>query len=206
VLLPTPWHFWKNAAPVKNLIYPRLRLAWIPAMLRFAVIGSFIAGLYGFVHDQITYSISPEYFTRLKFAQFSYADFGWPARAFVGEVGFLATWWVGFVSGWFLARITVPSLPSRLARRELIRGFAVILGFAAIAFLVGLVLGRFLAPGDGMRELAERLGVEDLRSFARVAYIHNAGYAGGLSGLILALALAKRAVREFQNCGQCAAE
>ena len=45
-------------------------------MLGYAVIGALIAGLYGVVHDQITYSMSPEYFTRLKFFQFRYADFG----------------------------------------------------------------------------------------------------------------------------------
>ena len=49
-------------------------------MLGYAVVGALIAGVYGVFHDQITYSISPEYFTRLKFLQFHYADFGFPAR------------------------------------------------------------------------------------------------------------------------------
>jgi hypothetical protein len=31
-----------------------------------------IAGLYGIIHDQITYSISPEYFTKFKYRQFGF--------------------------------------------------------------------------------------------------------------------------------------
>jgi hypothetical protein len=199
LLLPFPFVPLIISGSLKNLIYPKLRLSWLPAMLRFAAVGSFIAGVYGIIHDQVTYSIGPEYFTRLKFAQFSYADFGLPARVFVGEVGFLATWWVGFVSGWFLARITLPVLPLTEARREFARGFAIILGSAATAFVIGLGIGLFVVPGVGIRELADRLGVENLRSFARVAYIHNAGYAGAFVGLVIALALAKRAVRKAQH-------
>ena len=60
-------------------------------MFGFAVTGALIAGAYGILHDQITYTISPEYFTKLKFEQFHYANFGLPRRVFVGEVGFLAT-------------------------------------------------------------------------------------------------------------------
>ena len=88
-----------------NLLYPKIRSASLPAMLGYAAAGSLLVGLYGIVHDQVTYSISPEYFTRLKFAQFSYADFGLPNRVFVAEIGFLATWWVGLIAGWFIARI-----------------------------------------------------------------------------------------------------
>ena len=36
----------------------------LPIMLRFTLIGALIAGTYGVLHDQITYSIGPEYFTQ----------------------------------------------------------------------------------------------------------------------------------------------
>ena len=82
-------------------------------MLGYAGLGAVLAGLYGILHDEITYTISPEYFTRLKFYQFDYADFGLPPRVLVAEIGFLATWWVGFFAAWFLAR-----LPFRRSHRD----------------------------------------------------------------------------------------
>ena len=98
-----------------NLIYPKVNLKHLPQIAGHATVGALVAAIYGIVHDQITYSISPEYFTRLKCIQFHYANFGLPHRVFVAEVGVLATWWVGLIAGWFNARKTVPQFPPRIA-------------------------------------------------------------------------------------------
>ncbi len=42
--------------------------------------GALIAGLFGILHDEITFTLAPEYFTRMKFDQFRSADFGFSAR------------------------------------------------------------------------------------------------------------------------------
>jgi hypothetical protein len=178
-----------------NLLYPKFRLNLLPAMLGYAIIGSLIAGLYGVIHDQITYSLSPEYFTRLKFAQFHYADSGLPPRWFVAEIGFLATWWVGFIAGWFLARMAVPKWPSVEARAGILRGFGIILTCAFAASLMGFGLGLLRgsnADYTAWQDFAQTRGVVDLPRFVRVAYIHNASYLGGLIGLIVALVYLRR--------------
>ena len=164
-------------------------------MVGYAVVGSLIAALYGVIHDQITYSLSPEYFTRLKFAQFHYADFGLPPRCFVAEIGFLATWWVGFIAGWFLARVAVPRWPPVDARAGILRGFGIILSCAFTTSLVGFGLGLLRGPNAdycGWQEFVQTRGVVDLPSFVRVAYIHNASYLGGLIGLMVALVYLRR--------------
>jgi hypothetical protein len=88
---------------IPNISFPAFRKAVLLAM-----VGALIAGCFGILHDQVTYTISPEYFTRMKFGQFRSADFGFSERIFVAEIGFLATWWVGLVVTWFLARIAIP--------------------------------------------------------------------------------------------------
>ena len=159
-------------------------------MLGYSLSGALIAGLYGVLHDQITYSISPEYFTRLKFVQFQSTDFGLPPRFFAAEIGFLAAWWVGFIAGWFLARVAVPSFPPAEARLRCFQGFAIILACAFSASIAGFGLGLWRGPGADYSAwqgfVAER-GVVDLPRFVRVAYIHNASYLGGLIGLPAAL-------------------
>jgi hypothetical protein len=171
-----------------NILYPKLRRSWLPAMIGYAVLGSALAGVHGILHDQITYSISPEYFTRLKFQQFHYADLGLPIRVLVAEVGFLATWWVGFFAAWFIARITVPAFPPAIAFRHTLRGFLFVLLFALAGSLVGYGLGLLHSPNyAAWGDLTSTLGVEDLPSFVRVAYIHNASYFGGLIGLVVAI-------------------
>lgn len=174
---------------MKNWLYPKLKVEWLPAMVQCAGAGALIAGTYGIVHDQITYSISAEYFTKLKFQQFHYANFGFPVRVFVAEVGFLATWWVGLIAGWFLARIAVPEFSRAAAIRLVLRGFVMMLAFAAIGFALGYAYGLVrinTADLSGWQVVAEDRGVADLQAFVRVAYIHNAGYIGGLAGLVTA--------------------
>ena len=171
-----------------GILYPKTRFAWVPAMLGHAVVGALLAGLYGSLHDQVTYSISHEYFTRLKFSQFHYANFGLPPRAFVAEIGFLATWWVGFLAAWFIARVTVPCFPRAAAFRYSMRGFLIIFAFALAAAFVGYGLGLLHGPDySDWQDFAASLGVLDLPGFVRVAYIHTAGYLGGFTGLVVAI-------------------
>ena len=103
-----------------------------------------VAGIYGILHDQLTYSISHEYFTKLKFKQFEYADIGLGDRFFVGTIGFLATWLVGFFIGWFLSRWFIPKLPTAAAKRTIVYGFLIVFGFglsfALMAFFLPILL------------------------------------------------------------------
>lgn len=178
-----------------NIIYPKLSSSQLPAMIGYALLGALVAGFYGIIHDQVTYSISPEYFTRLKFEQFRYADFGLAPRVFVAEIGFLATWWVGFIAGWLLARVVVPACPPARARGRISAGFAIILSCALAASLLGFALGLLRSPNVGYaawQGVVTAHGIVDVSSFVRVAYIHNASYLGGFGGLVVALIYLRR--------------
>ena len=172
-----------------SLLYPKLQWRWLPRLLGYSLLGALIAGFYGILHDQITYTISPEYFTRLKFHQFAYADFGLPRRVFVGEVGLLATWWVGFIAGWFLARATLNHRPEEALAKWCFQGFAILFAGAVAGGIGGLTLD-WLQGADAdlsaWRYFSETLGVTDLRHFAQVGFIHSGGYLGALVGLVIA--------------------
>jgi len=57
-----------------------------------------MAGIYGFLHDQISYTVSSEYFTHLKYLQFNIQN-NLHNRIGAGLVGVLATWWMGLITG-----------------------------------------------------------------------------------------------------------
>lgn len=178
-----------------NLLYPKLRANQLGPMVRVAFLGALVAGAYGAVHDQISYAVSPEYFTKLKSHQFAYANFGWPARAFASVVGFLGTWWVGLLAGWFLARAGLIDLPSEPRRRCLSRAFALVLFAAAIGGAAGAGVGIVTtSDGDlsGWQHWHDELGIEDLRGFAIVAQLHAGGYLGALTGAVIALVDVRR--------------
>ncbi|MDZ4287902.1 MAG: hypothetical protein U0984_08080 [Prosthecobacter sp.] len=173
-----------------NLLYPRLTWRLFGWLFVFGLVGSCIAGAYGVLHDQVTFGIGPEYFTRLKFQQFHYLSRDQPVRLLVGEIGFLATWWVGFFAAWFMGRVILPHESVPVSARRCLKGVLLMMGLA-LAFAVAAYL---LAPTqqDDPRlpywePLLSEHGISDSLRFVRVAYIHNASYLGGLIGLIASL-------------------
>lgn len=173
-----------------RFLIPRIALRDLPPMFAAGVIGALVAGIYGILHDQVTFSISPEYFTRFKFEQFRWANLGLPDRLFVAEIGFLATWWVGGFCGWFLARRQIPEQTRVVAWQKIMFGCGIIVLSAFLSAAVGFGYGLCRGPGadyTAWRTMLDYLHVQDQWSFIRVAYIHNASYLGGVLGFILAL-------------------
>ena len=56
------------------------------AFLTFIVLAMVTAGLFGALHDQVSYSVSREYFTRFKFSQFQLLNPAVPERVRAAEV------------------------------------------------------------------------------------------------------------------------
>jgi hypothetical protein len=71
------------------------RLALLPLSLVFACV---IAGAYGAIHDQISYTVAPSYYHDFKFIQFAIAP-ELQNRLGASIVGWSATWWMGLVIG-----------------------------------------------------------------------------------------------------------
>lgn len=181
-----------RAMQIVRYLIPRISLVDLPWMLGVAAAGSLLAGLYGIGHDQLTYSISPEYFTKMKFEQFHYADFGFGNRVFVATIGFLASWWVGAIAAWLLARRLIPGQPRGVAIGQIVRGFLVVLVVTFLFGFAGYVVGIWRGPEAGYSRWQTMIGALDIEQpwlFVRVATIHTGSYLGGLVGLIFALLL-----------------
>jgi hypothetical protein len=181
-----------------DILYPTIKRGSLPAMLSVSLLGAVLAGIYGALHDQLSYSISEEYFTKVKFHQFSYADFGLHRRIFAAEVGFLASWWVGMIVAWFLARLGLTELPEPPRRACIVTAFSIVFLTAIVVGAGGLAIGvARTSSGDlrGWDEWQRALELTNLRGFVIVAHLHDASYLGGLLGLIAAAIYVRRNVK-----------
>jgi len=181
-----------------DILFPRIPLTRLPAMLSIAMVGAILAGIYGALHDQISYAVSPEYFTKLKFRQFWYADFGLGDRAFAGAVGFLASWWVGLIAAWLLARIGIADVPTARRTRQICKAFALVAAVTIATGTVAALVGIARTQSGDLRlwQPWERaLELRDLRGFVIVAHLHNGSYLGALLGFIGAALYVRRKVR-----------
>jgi hypothetical protein len=190
-----------------NVLYPNFPAGRLPTMIRVALLGAVVAGAYGTVHDQISYAISPEYFTKMKFRQFHWADVGLPPRAFASEVGFLATWWVGLIAGWFAARAGLAELPPAVRGRCTARCFGIALTITPLVGLAAALLGYAVTQTGDLSAWAEwqfLFGLDDLPGFVIVAYLHWGGYLGALLGLIAAVVYVRRCLARARRADRTA--
>ena len=67
-------------------------------LIRCGAVGAAVMAIFGALHDQLSYSISPEYFTLFKFEQFDVPR-SWPPRLGAAMVGGVAGGAAGLVAG-----------------------------------------------------------------------------------------------------------
>jgi hypothetical protein len=152
------------------------------AYLIFVPVAVLAAGAFGAVHDQISFSVSSEYFTRFKFFQFQLLDPSVPARLRVAIVGFLGSWWMGIPLGLLSGLAAfIHSNPDRM-RRALALSLPVIIAFTLSCALAGLLYGFFETQSIELSRYSDwyiPAGVQDLRHYLCVGYMHHAAYIGG---------------------------
>ena len=160
-------------------------------LITIIIIAPLIGGLYGILHDQFTYSISPEYYTKFKFYQFGFADIGTEAifpnpRIQVSLVGFMATWWmglpIGLILGFFGLRHSTPKQMFKITMKSIV--VTIIVAF--ITGIIGLAYGKFFLSNNGVDWWFPE-NLIDRENFISVGSMHNFSYLGGVLGLIMGI-------------------
>ncbi len=161
-----------------------------------------LASVYGIVHDQITYTISPEYYTKFKFVQmrfdqvFSAKDIGLPPhkelvmaqpRLGVSLVGFISTWWVGLIIGAILGLVALKFDTGKAMYTTTFKAalwcIAITLVFSAVGYVVGRSYGGITAPQSWYYPG----NLIMLGDYVTAGMMHNFSYIGGGVGLIVAV-------------------
>lgn len=143
-----------------------------------------LAGLYGILHDQVTYSISEEYFTKFKYRQFGFTNeiFGSPRKT-VALIGFLASWWTGLLIGLTLGLVSL-IFPDHISMKKvLVKSIFIVLLVTVLGGLTGYIRGKYFLVNSGVNwwfpgDLINK------NSFIIAGSVHNYSYMGGAVGLL----------------------
>lgn len=152
------------------------------------VVAVVLASAYGVVHNQISFTVSPEYFTKYKFQQFGLVDSPLPERVRASIVGFEASWWMGPPIGLLVG---VAGFLHRGHRRMLkvsLQSFVIVMAFTLIVGLFGLLCG-YLVTGSIATEELSGWTPEDVvepRRFVCAGFMHNSSYLGGALSVLAA--------------------
>jgi len=165
-------------------------------LLVFVAIG--IAGTYGMLHNQISYTVSPEYFTKFKFDQFHLLNENIPERIRASTVGFMASWWMGFPIGLIAGLAGFIQKGPRQMLRISIEAMLVAVLFTLLVGCCGLAYGFYETQGVGaFFPMYVPEGLEHPRRFICTGYMHNSSYLGGV--LSIPVAWAYQIFRRFRE-------
>lgn len=143
-----------------------------------------LASVYGFLHNQISYSISTEYFTEFKFEQFWSVKYtlDFP-RMSAGLIGIASTWWFGLLLGLIIGIVGMFQQNYKIMWKSSIGAIIRTLGIAIGIGIVGIVVGKFIISNlDTNWNLPAELN--DRKSFLTAGTMHNFSYLGGIIGMI----------------------
>lgn len=144
-----------------------------------------VAALFGVIHDQITYSLSSEYYTLFKFPQFRLSESQMHDRIGVALVGLQATWWVGTGLGVILSTLALIQKTANDMAYVMIRSMMFVVVASSVAAFLGGIFWRAIAQ---ILQVSFWLPakVENAEAFYQVGMIHNFSYLGAALGAIIA--------------------
>lgn len=151
-------------------------------LILFVLFAIVAAGVFGVIHDQISYSIAPEYFTRFKFHQFRLLDSSVPERLRVAQVGFLASWWMGIPLGVMSGLAALVHKTPQKMQSSLAWSLPLMMGVVLMFSLVGLAYGFYQTENIEWSRYSSWYipsGLQNQRQYLCVGYMHNAAYIGG---------------------------
>jgi len=157
--------------------------------LFLVLVAMVLAGLYGMIHNQISYTVSEEYFTKFKFNQFGLDGCPWPNRVKAAAVGFLASWWMGVPIGLVVGTFGFVHPSARRMLTVTLWSFAVVIGFTLLFGLGGLGYGWIQTRRVNIADYQGWYipdGLVDVRRFLCAGYMHNSSYLGGLLAIFVA--------------------
>ncbi|KEJ89665.1 hypothetical protein [Sulfitobacter donghicola] len=161
-----------------------IKILLLPVLIVFSCL---LAGLYGVVNNQISYSVSSGYFHEFKFIQFGIEP-AFHNRVGASIVGFLASWWMGVLIG---LPIYFAALFVRGARKFLsvfLKAALIVVAVTLLTGITALVVSYLSLDADTLPPWMQNRGVADPLAFARAGTMHNFSYLGGGIGLLIGFA------------------
>ena len=157
-----------------------------------------LAGIYGVIHNQLSYSISEEYFTKFKFKQFGFVEYGLNTpRLTSGVIGFWSTWWSGLLVGLVGSLISVILFDISNFKKVIIGYIMRVFATTILFGFIGIIVGKLVLLNLNFNfSIPQEVVHKD--NFTVAGTMHNFSYFGGLVGTILGIIYLIKLKRNFQ--------
>jgi hypothetical protein len=156
----------------------------IGLLILVIVVSIILATVYGILHNQVSYSISEEYFTKFKFEQFGFVEYGLDTpRITAGIVGLWSTWWLGLLIGLVNGIVGFTQKTAKTMWKSAFGATIRTLGIAIGFGVLGILIGKFLISNLSI-DWNVPTDLTEQKNFLTAGTMHNFSYVGGVIGLV----------------------
>ncbi|RRJ86905.1 hypothetical protein EG240_15745 [Paenimyroides tangerinum] len=144
-----------------------------------------IACLFGAIHNQLSYSVSYEFFEHFLFGNFGTNEWNLNnKRIEASVVGILGSYWVGFILGIIYAVICL-FINTENKFKYILKAISINIFFALIGSIIGYIIG-FIIPWENLGIWME-FGTQNPQKYVQANFMHSGSYYGGIIGLIIGI-------------------
>ncbi|WP_432672810.1 hypothetical protein [Flavobacterium sp. SM2513] len=146
-----------------------------------------IASLFGILNNQITYSISPEFYTKSLFPLFGFVEYGLNTpKTTAAIIGVWSTWWLGLLIGIVIGFTSLIHDTSSIMKKEIKKSLFITIASVIVFGVLGYVFGQIYLQ-DNLITFGFKGTQEQLKNYHIAGFIHDFEYLGGIIGLLVAV-------------------
>ncbi|QIG88658.1 hypothetical protein G6R40_02790 [Chryseobacterium sp. POL2] len=144
-----------------------------------------IASIFGAIHNQLSYSVSNEFFEDFLFGNFGINEWNLNNKRFEASVvGILGSYWVGFILGVIYAVIFL-FINTENNFKYIFKAILINILFALIGSIIGYFIG-FIIPWENS-EIWMDISVQNPQKYVQANFMNSGSYYGGIVGLIFGI-------------------
>ena len=150
------------------------------------IISIIFASIFGVIHNQISYSISPEFFQNFLFGNFGTNE--WNINNYRIEasiVGILGSYWVGFILG-IIYLIIFLFINTQNNFKYIFKALIINLLFSLIGSVLGYLIAYFFVSIENSGVWMD-FGTNNPKNYIEAVYMHEGSYYGGIVGLLFGI-------------------
>ena len=165
-------------------------------LILVALIASAIAGIYGVINDQITFTISSEYYTKYIFLQYKLVQVEGDSRIIhprilVVLVTFLSTWWFPLISGLIIVIFNLIQNTWKMLLKTSVLAMLISILITVFSAIIGFILGSLIISKLPKYYFADWCFIpdklNDYENYITAGTMDAFNFFGGILGLIVAI-------------------
>ena len=162
------------------------------------IISIILASIFGAIHNQISYSVSSEFFQSFLFGNFGTGDWNINNhRIEASIVGILGSYWVGLILG-IIYLIIFLFIDTNNNFKYIFKALLINLLLSLIGSILGYLVAHFFVSIESS-DIRMDFGVNHPQNYIEAAYMHEGSYYGGILGLLFGVAYLISQNNKYKN-------